>query len=121
MIVDTTWSERSDTSRDEVRIDILGGIDLSPIIRCLTIKGSDTIKFGRARSIWNVTSHLQSLVCGHEGKSLHWICLEGFPRGHVEESRVEEPRVFDPASIRSVTRVPCLSCGISVCLDVVSV
>ncbi|TLS28740.1 hypothetical protein PpBr36_01862 [Pyricularia pennisetigena] len=116
VVVDPTRAKGSDTSRDEVCVNLLGGVDFTPVIRCLAVEGTDAVQPGRGCPVRHVTAHLESLVGGRQGHPLHGIGLEGFTRRHVEEARVEHARLLNPAAVRSVTGVGDLAIGVVVSL-----
>ncbi|TLD09339.1 uncharacterized protein PgNI_07639 [Pyricularia grisea] len=117
VVVDPARAESSDTSCDEVGVDLLGSVDLTPVIRCLAVEGTNAVQPGRGRPVGHVTAHLESLVGGGQGHPLHGVGLEGLTRRHVEETRVEHARLLNPAAVRSVTAVDDLSVGVVVSLD----
>src|ERR1700733_12119201 len=52
-VVETTGAKGSHTTRDEVGVNVLGGVDLTPIIRCLAIESTDAIVLRRWRTSRN--------------------------------------------------------------------
>lgn len=121
MIVNAAWPESSDTSSDEVSINVLSGIDLSPVVASLSIKRPNSIKLSRWGTIRYETGHLHGLVCGGNCQSLHRVCLRGFTRRHVEEARVEETRIVYKASVRRMSFVSAFAGWIAVILCIKSI
>ena len=88
-VVDSSGSESSASTGDEVGADFLGGVDLTVIVTGLTVEGTGSVQVSGSSSVANVTSTLEGFVSCDETKTLHRISLSSFTRGHVEERRVE--------------------------------
>lgn len=52
----------SDSGSDKVGINVLRFVDFSPIVTCLTVKGSDPLQPGRRGSVGYIAGHFQGLI-----------------------------------------------------------
>lgn len=138
-VIDTTRSEGTVPTRNEVSIDVLATIHLTPVVASHAIKYAHSVGLGEWSSVCNYTAHLQSFVGCSERKALAWVRIGGLTWGHVEEPRVKEPlqsksafyeprwqttqpyRLIDEASMANLARVSCLACGIKMCIYIESV
>jgi hypothetical protein len=121
VVVDATGSESTYTTSDEVGVDVLGSVDLTPIIRGLTVEGTDAVELGRGSTVRDVTRLLEGLVGGDKSQTTHGISLSSLTGRHVEEARVEKTRLVDEATEGSVGLVLALSGRIAVSVGVETV
>jgi hypothetical protein len=121
VVVDATRRESTHATSDEVGVNVLGGVDLTPIIRGLTVEGTDAVKLGGGGTVRDVTRLLKSLVSGDKSQTTHRISLCSLTRRHVEEARVEKTRLVDEATVRSVRLVLALSRGVAVSVGIETV
>lgn len=97
--------ECSHSGSNKVCINVLRFVDFSPIITCLTVKGSDPLQPRGWRSVRYIAGHFQGLVCACQSQAVHWICLGCFTRRHVEEAWIEQTRLINKAAKRRMTCV----------------
>jgi len=121
VVVDATWSEGTYTTGDEVRVDVLGGVDLTPVIGGLTVESTDTVQLGGWSTVCDVTRHFEGLVSGDKGKTTHWVSLSSLTRRHVEELWVEKTWLVDEATEWGVGLVLALSRWVAVSISVETV
>ena len=105
MVIDSAWTERSHTTGDEVSVDVLSLVDLTPIVTGLTVESPDPIQLGRRGSVWCVSGHLKGFESSDQRQPLHRVGLGGFSRRHVEENIIEQPCVLKEASKWSVALI----------------
>ena len=118
VVVDATRSEGTHTTGDVVGVDVLGGVDLTPIVGSLTVEGTNTVKLGGRSTVGDVTRHLECLVGSHEGKTTHGVSLSSLTRRHVEEARVEKTGLVDEAAEGAVRLVLALARRVAVSISV---
>jgi len=121
VVVDTTGSESTHTTSDEVGVDVLSSVNLTPIVGSLTVESTNTVKLGRGSTVGDVTGHLKSLVSGGQSKTTHRVSLSSLTRRHVEETRIKQSRLLDETTVQGVGLVLALTSGIVVSLGVESV
>ena len=51
------WCECSNSSGNEVCVDILSLIYFSPVVARLTVERANSVKFRGGRSIWDIARH----------------------------------------------------------------
>ena len=118
MIVDSAGSEGTVAARNEIRINVLTTIDLSPIVTGHSVEKTDTIALRGGRSIWYEASHLKGFVCCDNGQTLSWISLSCLFRGHVEEASIEVTRILNKAAVWYLTCILLLASWVIVGLNV---
>ncbi|KAG9966746.1 polyketide synthase, partial [Aureobasidium melanogenum] len=121
VVVDATGCESTHTTSNEVGVNVLGSVDLTPIVRGLTVEGTNAVKLGGGGTVGDVTRLLKSLVSGDKSQTTHRISLCSLTGGHVEEARVEKTRLINKATIRSVRLVLALSRRVAVSIGIETV
>src|SRR5437660_12826637 len=74
-VVQTAGAKSSHTTRDKVRVNVLGGVDFTPIIRRLTIESTNAVVLSRWRTSRDDTAHFHGFVCSHKHQPLHRVSL----------------------------------------------
>ena len=59
---------------------VLSGVDLTPIVRCLTVEGTNSVVLGRWSPTWHNACHLHCLITGGQDQSLLRISLSSLSR-----------------------------------------
>lgn len=121
VIVDAARGEGTVTTRNEVSVNVLSAVDFTVIVASHSIEDTDSVSPRGRSAVRNETGHFEGFVGSEESKPLGQVRLEGLAGRHVEEARIENPGLLDPAAVLDLTRVSCFPLHVDVCLYIPSV